>query len=77
MHLHLRRLLGTAQWARRGADVSWDQHPNRQPLPPRKFPRSLQGTVWVHDEKGYVGEIEKLTVYLAMWKPGRRRLAAR
>jgi hypothetical protein len=31
----------------------------------------------VHDEKGYVGEIEKLTVYLAMWKPGRRRLAAR
>ena len=43
------------------------------PLPPRRFPRSLKGTVWVHEEKGYRGEIEKLTEYLATWKPGRVR----
>lgn len=46
-----------------------------KPLPPMKYPGALPAMVWVHDEKGYVGEIEKLTVYLATWKPGRRRTA--
>jgi hypothetical protein len=38
-----------------------------------KFPNAKKAIVWVHDEKGYVGEIEKLTTYLAIWKPGRKR----
>jgi hypothetical protein len=43
-------------------------------LPSMRYPKALEGMVWVHDEPGYRGEIEELTVYLSTWKPGRRRV---